>query len=417
VSTFDHIRLAVGYDSSGNIITYDPWNNSNRAQFTVPNYDGKNAKYNNTSRVNVISDGSRAKWFYTLEISEVSKPTNLSFKNQQRIKASRRYSDDPVDGLNIRSAIGGPVLGKAGWGTLGTIIGEPKIGYPSYFYRVKWDTGIEGYVSETYIRDSQYSATTRAYSVDSTVYSTNPYGTNVRSEPSINGSIVRFQPAYNKGYASRKVDKETDYDWLYIKWENGTEGWSVSDNITEREIKPEAINQNAWTNVEARLRSEPTTNGGDSTVLGMYGIGTYAWVLEDAGNANGMDWVKVNLLVPKTILNLFGPNENKLGYITKNALSKLYIASVSDQIDKNAVYITTTNDSIQKSTPIKVRTTKDGYSEVTKTVKWGTEVKIIDGAYYSAGYNRVKIRYIENNIFGIPVTNEGWIPYEFLIKK
>jgi hypothetical protein len=58
VSTFDHIRLAVGYDSSGNIITYDPWNNSNRAQFTVPNYDGKNAKYNNTSRVNVISDGS-----------------------------------------------------------------------------------------------------------------------------------------------------------------------------------------------------------------------------------------------------------------------------------------------------------------------------------------------------------------------
>ena len=178
---------------------------------------------------------------------------------------------------------------------------------------------------------------------------------------------------------------------------------------------PPKINKNTWVQwKEVNLRDSNSTDG---QIIQKFKNGTYMWSLEEAGFANGYEWAKVNVSIPKTFFwQADDVNGTKVGYMVKQALKDGWVPSDTELITKDATYITTPPIDQDKNSPINVRETADGVSKVIDTVNWGVEVKVIDGAAYSYGYNRSKIEYT-TKLGPITQKKQGWIPVEFLVKK
>jgi hypothetical protein len=104
--------------------------------------------------------------------------------------------------------------------------------------------------------------------------------------------------------------------------------------------------------------------------------------------------------------------------MVKTAISDAYITYDQELLSKDATYIIKSPNSDLIDVDINVRETADGYSKVMDKIKWGKEVKILDGVSYSAGFNRVKIIYLSPGFLNIgEIKKEGWVPLEFLVKK
>jgi uncharacterized protein YgiM (DUF1202 family) len=416
LSTSGHIRLAIGYDDKNNIITHDPYND-NKKTIAIAKMDGKFVKY--PGNISFPSfKGDNGIWKNLMEFTPVKSPVIQGFTKGAKVKSFQKFSDDPIDGLNARSTPGGSVVGKVPWKTLGTIIDGPKYGGTAWAFKVRWSNGVEGWSSEEYIKPENYTPQARAYNIDVPIQSRFPDGVNIRDDATVGGKLIKFQPSFRKGRALKRVDNETDYNWYYIEWEDGTKGWSVTELIDLTLAKPQPINKKAYIKWEdgANLRDVNTT---DSSVIQLFKKGVEVNVLEEAGNANGYEWVKVSVVIPTiAIWEKPGSKGNAEGYMTKQALSDAFVSRDEELITKNATYITSTKDNDQKATPINVRETANGTSKIIDTLNWNSEVKIIDGVSYSYGYNRVKVQYTKPIIGSIgSVTKEGWIPLEFLVKK
>jgi hypothetical protein len=414
MSSYDHIRLAIGYDNKGGIIFNDPWNNtkSGNAQASV---DGKFIKYNGT--LNKIGNTTQTDaWFYIIEHTPISKPTNSQFTVNSQVKANALFSDDPISGLSTRTVPAGPVISTIPWKTAGVVIEGPKYGGSGWFYRIKWSNGVTGWSAETYLKPANYDPANRSTSMNNkAIQAKFPDGVNIRVEPDVTSKLIKFQYSFQKGKALRKVAKETELDWYEIQWDDGTKGWSATTFIDETLQSPTPINQTNWTSwAKINLRSKPTSAAG-SEIIREYGNNSEIWVIEEAGSADGYEWVKVVAFNRSYFSNPFNKPEAKEGYMVKQGLQKFYNSSVI-LLDRNATYITSTEDLEQRNSPINLRETANGTSKISELLPWGTDVKIIDGTYYSYGFDRVKIRYTVKVGF-VNVNKEGWIPIDFLKVK
>lgn len=302
------------------------------------------------------------------------------------------------------------------WKSIGTITWGPSYGGLNWAYKVRFDIGIEGWVSEIYIKDINYNPTVGSYTVDQKVFSKIPDGVNIREEPSVGGKLIKFQPSQQTGKATRRVDNITDYNWYYVEWSDGTKGWSAIEFLNTSYVAPRKIGKDSWINWDTNLRELNTT---DSKAIRRYPKGTYVWSIEEAGNANGFEWVMVTVSEPPFWAGgAIGNPTKTTGFMIKQNLTNAWVAYDRELYSKDVPYLTKkTVDPNAES--LNVRESPNGTSKITDTLPWDKEVKIIDGVTYSYGYNRVKITYQKQNPFISWQwdTFTGWVPVEFLQKK
>jgi uncharacterized protein YgiM (DUF1202 family) len=142
-----------------------------------------------------------------------------------------------TDELNVRDApgTGSNIIKTEHRGTAGIILEGPQVKDGYAWWKVKYDDDVTGWSSDH--RLEKYTRPSPKFSVGDSVKATADL--NVRAKLGTDYSIIKTMPSGSTGtiqsFSDPKPRVVDGYNWWYIRWSDGTTGWSV-DAYLEKTI-------------------------------------------------------------------------------------------------------------------------------------------------------------------------------------
>jgi uncharacterized protein YgiM (DUF1202 family) len=242
-------------------------------------------------------------------VAEVPSQTYIDLVNiSKKISSNNQFSTSNVytnriqtttSKLNIRKDPGGTVISQAVIGSLGSIIGEIKVGN-ILWYKIYFDDNRIGWVSSAYTKKIDVSSLSNlSTNLSSSIKVQVGTFLNVRNTPG--GTLIGTVKNGTTGILeSSEVKQSGGLDWVKVKFSDGKSGWVVKkfliSNVTSNTSTAGTANSYWAIGDKAQVITKALyvrNNPGESIVTSLPN-GTVVDIIDNnIKNINGHQWIKI----------------------------------------------------------------------------------------------------------------------------
>ena len=224
ISTKTHARVIIGYTNDGKIVVHDSFRNTNIGP-SGGNFsrDGKGVVYDIPETYTARTYIPREQFQYMIEYRPATDipPTRVG----QTVEVVNSVGNNTWTTINARQTIAGNVIAEIPFGTQGKVLSRPIFGNGFYREEIQFDNGVRGWMATNFLKTFVPIAFTDLNrAVTSTDYLV------IRDQPGRSSASRGVTRPNTTGTTTRlRNDKIDGYTWAYIKWSDGSEGWSASE--------------------------------------------------------------------------------------------------------------------------------------------------------------------------------------------
>jgi hypothetical protein len=241
ISTPTHARVVIGYTNDKKILVHDSYRNTELGSSgDYFNMNGQGAIYDlptsGTGRPAIpveqfqymIEFASNDTSFYGGKEPYVDgMPKMLVNRIGSNVRVTNTTPSNGWSSINIRKNVADKIIGEIPFGITGKVVSKPIYSKGYFREEVEFNNGQKGWIASPFIVIDGVGGGP----VQNNIVYTNEE-LNLRSSPNRSNNIISSLPANLRGFKQDNQPVIKDgYTWIYVKWDNGKEGWSASEFI------------------------------------------------------------------------------------------------------------------------------------------------------------------------------------------